>query len=283
MFLHVFLGSSNRFLDGQAVQIQVAVRSHSSLRRIAYNTFFCIKAFFTYVTAFYQRYDRQTEMFGKSIVTAVVCRHCHDGSCTVTGQYIVADPYRYSLTGKRIHGIRTTEYTGHTAVGNTFTLGTLLRTFQVSLYLCTLCVGSQLSHQFAFRSQHHEGYSEHGIGTGSKDSEFQVAVFHLEADFSTLRTTDPVTLSLFQRVGPVYGFQTVEQTLCIGRHTQTPLTHLLLNYRMTATFRNSVDYLIVGQYRTQCRLPWSHPGKQYGSSSGFPAVPSRSLPSILRQ
>ena len=185
VFLHIFLGSSNSFLDGQSVQTQVAIRSYTGFRRVADNSFLRIEAFFADITSFYQRHDGQIEMLGKSIVTTIMSRYGHDRSRTISGQYIIADPYRNRFSGKRIHGIRTAEYTCHTAVGNTFTFGTFLGTFQVSFHLCTLCISCQLRNQFTFRCKYHEGHTEHRIGTGSKDSKFQIAVFHLETDFST--------------------------------------------------------------------------------------------------
>ena len=183
MFFYIFLGSGNGFLDGQTVQSQVAIRSHTGFRRVADNTFLGIKTFFTDIATFYQRDNRQIEMLGKRIVTAVVCRYGHDGTCTVSGQYIITDPYRNGLTRKRIHGIRATEHTGYPTVGNTFTLGTFLCAFQISFHFRTLCFGSQLRNQFTFRCKYHESHPKHGIGTGRKDGKFQITVFHLETDF----------------------------------------------------------------------------------------------------
>ena len=124
-------------------------------------------------------------MFGKRIVTAIVSRNRHDGTGSISGQYIITDPYRNSITRKRIDGIRTAEHTGYPTVGNTFALGTFLCTVQISFNFRFLGFGGQLWNQFAFRSQHHESHTEHGIGTGRKDGKFQIAVLHLETNFST--------------------------------------------------------------------------------------------------
>ena len=198
MFFHIFLGSSNGFLDSQSVQVQIAVRSNSCFRRITYDTFLRVETFFRYITTFYQRNDRQVEVFCKRVVTTVVSRNGHDSTCTVTSQYIVADPYRNSLACKRIDSVRTTEHACYTTVGDTFTFGTFLGTIQISFHFCFLTFGCQQRNKLTFRSQHHECYSKHGIGTGRKDGKFQIAVFYLETNFRTFRTADPVTLCFLQ-------------------------------------------------------------------------------------
>ena len=215
MLLHIFFGYGNSFFDSQSVQVQVAIRSSSCFRRITYDTFFSIEAFFRHITTFYQWNDRQVEVFCKSIVTTIVSRNSHNGSCTISSQYIVADPYWNRFTSKRIHCIRTTEYTGNTAIGDTFTFGTLLSTVQISFHFCFLCLSCQYRNQFTFRSQYHESNTKHSISTSSKDGKFQIAVFYLETYLCTFRTTNPVTLCFFQRISPIYSFQSVEQALSI--------------------------------------------------------------------
>ena len=120
-----------------------------------------VEALFAYIAAFYQRTDFETEVLGKSIVTAVVRRHSHDGTRTVSGKYIVAYPDGNCLTGKGIDGIASGEYTGNATVGNTFAFSTFLGAFQISVYFIFLCVGGKLLYQFAFGSQYHEGDAEH--------------------------------------------------------------------------------------------------------------------------
>ena len=203
-------------------------------------------------------------MLGKSIVTAVVRRHSHDGTRTVSCKYIVAYPDGNCLTGKGIDGIASGEYTGNATVGNTFAFGTFLGAFQISVYFIFLCVGGKLLYQFAFGSQYHEGDAEHGICTGGEDSEFQIAVFYLEFYFSAFAASYPVLLGFFQGFGPVNGIESVQQALCIGRYTETPLTHLLLNDGEAASFAYAVHHFIVGKYGSQLRAPVYHRLAQIG-------------------
>ena len=203
-------------------------------------------------------------MLGKSIVTAVVRRHSHDGTRTVSCKYIVAYPDGNCLTGKGIDGIASGEYTGNATVGNTFAFGTFLGAFQISVYFIFLCVGGKLLYQFAFGSQYHEGDAEHGICTGGEDSEFQIAVFYLEFYFSAFAASYPVLLGFFQGFGPVDGIESVQQALCIGRYTETPLTHLLLNDGEAASFAYAVHHFIVGKYGSQLRAPVYHRLAQIG-------------------
>ena len=185
MSFYIFFSCSDSFFNSLAIQYKIAIRSYSSLRRIANDTFFSVEAFFCYIATFYQRYDRQVEMTSESVVAAIVCRHSHDGSCTISSQYIIANPDRNCIAGKRIDTIASAEYTCYTTVGNTFALCTFLGTLQVSLNFSFLSFGSKLCHQFAFGSQNHESNTEHCIGTSCKYSEFYIAVFNFKANFGT--------------------------------------------------------------------------------------------------
>ena len=266
MFFYIALGLFDSFFNGQSVQCKITIRSYIRSRRVANDTFFGIKAFFTDITTFYQRTDFQSEMFGESIVTTIVCRYSHDGTCTITGKYIVTNPDGHCLTSERINGITSGEYTRHAAVSDAIAFSTFLCTFQISVNFVLLLRSSQLGYQFAFRCQHHESNTEHRICTSREDSKFQIAVFYLELYFGTFATADPVPLSFFQRICPVDGIQTVQQALCISRNAKTPLTHLLLNYGETSAFGYTVYHFIVGQNRTQLGTPVYHRFTQIGDA-----------------
>src|SRR3712207_2532857 len=152
-------------------------------RRIAYDSFFGVETFFAHIASFHQRTNLQSEMFGKRIIAAIMRRNSHDGSRSISCQYVIADPHRNGFACKRINGVRTTEHSAHAAIGNTFAFGTFLRTFEISLHFGFMFRSSQPLYQFAFRSQYHESNAEHRIGTGSKYGKFQIAVFHLKLYF----------------------------------------------------------------------------------------------------
>ena len=147
MFFHILLGLFNGFLDGQSVQRQITVRSYIRTRRVADDTFLGIEAFFVYVTTFYQRADFESEMLGESIVAAIVGGYGHDGSCSVSCQYVIADPDGHCFTCKRIDSIRTAEYTGHAAVGDAFAFRTFLGAVKVGVYFCFLGGSGQLGYR----------------------------------------------------------------------------------------------------------------------------------------
>ncbi len=85
-----------------------------------------------------------------------------------------------------------------------------------------------------------------------------VGIGHIELYFGTFGASNPVALSLFQRVGPVDCVETVEQTLGVCRYAQTPLAHLLLHYRVATAYADAIHYLIVGKYRAELRTPVDH-------------------------
>ena len=49
--------------------------------------------------------DGQVEMFGKSVVAAVVSRNSHDGTGSVTGKNVFTDPNGNRLVGERVDGV----------------------------------------------------------------------------------------------------------------------------------------------------------------------------------
>ena len=79
-----------------------------------------------------------SEMLGESIVAAIVGGYGHDGSCSVSCQYVIADPDGHCFTCKRIDSIRTAENTGHAAVGDAFAFRTFLGAVKVGVYFCFL-------------------------------------------------------------------------------------------------------------------------------------------------
>ena len=147
-----------------------------------------------------------------------------------------------------------------------FTLRALLHVSQVLVNGCLLVGCGELLYEVTLRSQHHERHAEHRIGTGGEDGKVLVRVGHLELYLCTFRTANPVALRLLQRVGPVNGVETVQQTLGVCRHTQAPLAHLLLFHRIAAALRHTVHHLVVGQHRTQGRTPVDHRLCQVGNA-----------------
>ena len=143
-------------------------------------------------------------------------------------------------------------------VSHTVKLGTLLHVVEIFLHLFLLLGSSYLLNIFALWSQNHEGYTKHSIGTGGEDGELHVAVLYREYYLCTLRTANPVLLGFLDTVAPLDGLQTVEQTLRVSRSSQTPLLHLLLDDRITATLTYAVYHLVVGKYSTQAWAPVNH-------------------------
>ena len=76
--------------------------------------------------------------------------------------------------------------------------------------------------------------------------------------FRTFRTSYPIALCFFQRICPIYSLQSVKQTLCICRYSQTPLIHQFLFYRISSAQRHSFTYFIICQYGSQFRTPIHH-------------------------
>ena len=138
------------------------------------------------------------------------------------------------------------------------TLGAACHILYVFLYLILLLRSGEFLDQVALRSQYHERNAKHGIGTSGEDGELLVRVSNLKLHLGTLRTSYPVLLRLLDRVAPVDGLQSVEQTLCVCADTQAPLAHLLLFYREAAAYADTIYNLIVGKHGAQSGTPVYH-------------------------
>ena len=150
------------------------------LRTVHHDALFGVETLLAHVGTLYQWDDRQVEVTCEGIVSAVVSRHCHDGSRAVSGQHILAYPDGNVITCEGIYGIRAGEHSRNLLVGNALSLGALLHISQIFIYCCLLFRRSELAHQLAFRSQHHECHAKDGVGASGEDGELAVCSSHLE-------------------------------------------------------------------------------------------------------
>ena len=85
-----------------------------------------------------------------------------------------------------------------------------------------------------------------------------ILIPYFELHLGTLRASYPVLLRLLDRVAPVDGLQSVEQSLCVSADTQAPLAHLLLLYREAAAHADTINNLVVGKHSAQSGTPVYH-------------------------
>ena len=139
--------------------------------------------------------------------------YSHDGAGAIAGKHVVAHPDGDAVAGKRVCGVCSGENARHLAVGDALTLGALLCRCYIVVHGLLLTGCCDLGHVVALGCQHHKCNTKHGVGAGGEYREFDVAVLDGEFHFCSLGTANPVALGVFQRVGPVNGVQTVEQSL----------------------------------------------------------------------
>ena len=133
-------------------------------------------------------------MSSKSIIPTVMCRHSHNSTCPVTGQYIIAYPDRNLFIIQRIYSIRTCKYTTYSPIRNSFTFCPVFNTFQIIINSSFLFRGNNLFYIFTLRSQYHKRNTENSIGTCCKNSKFHIRIYYFKLHFRTLTATYPVFL-----------------------------------------------------------------------------------------
>ena len=197
VFCHELFGLCNSLFHCQTVKVELTITKRGN-RRICHYTLFCIEALFADIAALYERTYLNAEVLCEGVVAAVVCRNSHNGTCTITREYIVAHPNRNLLSCDGVDGICAGEHTCYIAVDHTFTLGALLCAVEISLYSLFLVCCSELGNKLAFGSKYHECNTEYCVGTCGEDCKLNITIFHAELHFCTLAAANPVTLCLFE-------------------------------------------------------------------------------------
>ena len=193
-----FLGGGDGFSHAQAVQAEAVECLYAFARAVHHRAFLGIKTLLAHVGPFDQGNDGQVEMACKGVVARVVCGHGHDGSRSVTGEYVVGHPDGYGIARERVDGIRTCEHARNAAVGDALALGAFLGGFEIGFHLGTLSFGGQTGHQLAFRCENHEGYAENGICARGKDGKFHIAVLHGKLHLGSFGASNPVALRFLE-------------------------------------------------------------------------------------
>ena len=258
MLSNELLCSGNSLLHRQTVEREAVKALLAFSRRIGNDALLCVEALLTDIGSLDKRDYRQVEVLGESIVTAVVCRYSHDGSRAISGEHILRNPNRNTVACERVDGIRAREHARYMMVGHTFKLSTALHIGKVFVDIGLLVVCSQFLYELALRCQHHERNSEHRIGTCCEDSEVLVAVLDGELHLRSFRPSYPVALRLLDGIAPLDSVQSVEKPLCVCRHTKAPLLHLPLHDRVSATYADTIDHLVVGKHGAKTSTPVHH-------------------------
>ena len=76
-----------------------------------------------------------------------------------------------------------------------------------------------------FRGKHAIGRAEERIGPRCKNGERLIAISDLEGDVRSFRLTNPVTLHLFEPLGPIQHIQVFQQPFRVSGNFEHPLVH----------------------------------------------------------
>ena len=177
------------------------------------------------VAAFDDFNDINAEFLCKIIVTLVMCRHCHDRTCTITHHYIVCNVDRDFLAVYRIDALKTLD-------AYTCLVFDKLSSLELCLLGTLITVCCDLIHvcDFVFvfiddrmlRCDYHEGNTEQGIRSGCIDLQFLIDSVDVKVYKSTLGLADPVNLLLLYVLRIVNIIQSFEKLVGILSDSQIP-------------------------------------------------------------
>lgn len=252
LLLDILFGASDSLLHLEAIEVKVVTLG------IDHTALLGVEALFGDIRPLDERYNREVEMASECIVARVMSRHSHDGSGAISGEDIVADPNRYLLAGKRIDGITTSENTGDLLFDLAFTLSLMFHLLEIGIDLLLMFGGGKESDILGFGSEHHESNTEYGIGARGEDIEHDIGVSDHKLHLGALRTADPITLSLLERIAPLEGVEVIEQTGSVSRDAEAPLIHHLLLHGETATHAQTLAHLIIGEDSSEFGAPIHH-------------------------
>ena len=190
-------------------------------------------------------------------VTLVMGRYCHNSTGSVACQYKITDIQRYFLAIYRIDCIQSLQRTtglGFVQLG-TVHIVLLQSLIDISLYFFfILYSGHQILYNLSIGSKHHKGNTVNGLNTCGINGEF-TSTYDFEFNFYTFRFTNPMSLDILGRLGPVNLLQAFQQLLCKGGLVNYPLLHIFTDNGITATLGFTVNYLIIGKNGTQLFTP----------------------------
>ena len=81
---------------------------------------------------------------------------------------------------------------------------------QIGFYFGALLVSHYFRDVFAFGSQNHKRHADHRVRTGGENRELKVLPLDGKFHFCTFAAANPVTLGLFQTLGPIQSVQTFQ-------------------------------------------------------------------------
>ena len=166
--------------------------------------------------------DGELEFLREFEVALVVSRNGHDGSAAVSHHNVVRDPDGDLLAVYRVDGKGSGRDTGFFLVEATLHVGLAGASGDVGFNCFLLLVSGDLGNQRVLGSEDHVGRSEEGIGSSGEDGD--VVTFDIEDHFGAFTATDPVALEGLDRLGPIEGFQFIDETLGVFRNAKHPLT-----------------------------------------------------------
>mmetsp|Transcript_24890 Transcript_24890/g.68953 ORF Transcript_24890/g.68953 Transcript_24890/m.68953 type:complete len:298 (-) Transcript_24890:510-1403(-) len=195
-----------------------------------------------------------------------MCRHSHDSSSSVRSKYIVTDPNR-NLDGliQRMSSVSSGKDTRFLFGRCSIQIRPTLCRLHIFKHLFFPFVCRDFLDQWMFGCERHVGDTHEGVGSSCENGNLFVA-FDGKVDAAAYRLANPLLLGCERPGRPVQPFEPVQQTVCIVRNFQNPLTQWQALDWIRATFRQPINHFLVCQDGSQSRAPIDRNLRLFGQS-----------------
>ena len=189
------------------------------------------------------------------MIAFVVGGDGHDGAGAVAGEDVVGDPDGDAYVVDRVDGIRAGEDAGFFFRGVlTVAVGFGGGGFDVVFDVGALFGSGDGGDERMLGGENHVSGAEERVGAGGVDGEF-ITAFEREIHEGAFGASNPIFLQELDRIGPVEGVESVEQTFGERGDAEHPLAHRSALDGKAADFAFAIDDFFVGEHGAEFGAP----------------------------
>ena len=150
-------------------------------------------------------------MFGKCMVSAIVCWHTHYCPCAITCQHIVSYPNGNLNTSKWMNGICASKLTGNFFhISHSLSLTSATWIINICQNIINIISSWNLFYQFMFGCQSDKTHAKNGIWSCCKNLHRKISILYVKMNAASWWPTNPIALCILYTFAPINSFQ-IEQ------------------------------------------------------------------------